>query len=139
MKKIENYIEKEKYYLVDASKDTLGRISTKIAVLLTGKNSVNYRPNIIANNVVVVINADNVHLSGTKELSKQYFRHSGFHGGIKITNFSRLKKEKPEELIRKAVKGMLPKNRLQLKIIKNLKIFAANQHPYKISKDKNDD
>ena len=119
-----------KYYLVDASKQPLGRIATAVAVLLMGKNDPNFAPNVIADNLVVVINSDKLYLSGNKELSKKYYRHSGYHGGIKETDFADLKKTDSAEIIKKAVRGMIPHNRLESEIIKHLKIFKGTDHPY---------
>ncbi|MCX6812703.1 MAG: 50S ribosomal protein L13 [Candidatus Berkelbacteria bacterium] len=120
----------EKIYLIDASARPLGRMATEIAELLRGKNLPSFRPNVLPNAVVVVINAEKVFLSGNKESSKQYFSYSGFHGGIKMKKFSELKKSDPKEIIRKAVWGMLPKNKLQTEFIKKLKIFLDANHPY---------
>jgi len=120
----------KKYYLLDAKDKPLGRISTVAASLLRGKNNPNFAPNIISNNIVIIINANSVYLTGTKELSKCYYHHSGFHGGIKEISFSELKKKNPKEIIQKSIYGMLPKNRLTKEILKNLKIFDDNNHSF---------
>jgi large subunit ribosomal protein L13 len=120
----------KKYYVIDAKAKPLGRISTKVASLLMGKNDPNFAPNVVPNNIVVVINAKDVYLTGTKELSKRYFHHSGFHGGIKEKSFSELKKNNPTEIIIKAVRGMIPRNRLAKDTLKNLKIFVDGTHPF---------
>lgn len=122
------------YYLVDAKIKPLGRIATVIAQLLRGKNSPDFKPNINPGNIVIVINAKDVNLTGGKKFSKQYFKHSGFPGGIKVKNFATLKKESAVNVIRNTVRGMLPKNRMRDKIIKNLKIFETDQHTYEKEK-----
>ena len=122
--------QKKKYYLIDASKKPLGRIATQAAVLLTGKNDPNYAPNVIANQIVVVINSDKLYLTGNKELSKRYYRHSGYPGGIKETQFADLKKTDSTEIIKKAVRGMIPANRLQSEVLKHLSIFKGGKHSF---------
>ena len=121
---------KTKYYLVDASKKPLGRFATKVAYLLRGKNSPAYRPNVLPNIIVIVINAKGTYLSGNKNSSKQYFKYSGYHGGIKTTTFSTLQKDNPVAIVRHAVRGMLPDNRMRDKLMKNLKIYPDSNHPY---------
>jgi large subunit ribosomal protein L13 len=116
------------YYIIDAGIMPLGRIATRIANVLRGKNSVSFMPNVLPGNVVVVVNADKVNLSAKKELSKQYHHYSGYHGGLKTKVFSKLKEDKPENIIKSAVKGMLPKNKLQKEFLKNLKIFRNADH-----------
>ena len=118
-------MEAKKYYLIDASKKPLGRVASKVAILLLGKNSVDFKKNLPANNIVVIVNTDNIYLSGSKSLSKQYFKYSGYHGGIKIKNYSELN---PSEVIKKAIYGMLPDNKLRKEMMKNLKIFPSNEH-----------
>jgi len=123
-------MKKSNYYLIDASKQPLGRIATKVAVLLRGKSNPNFRPNVLSNNVVIVINAAAVRLSGSKSLSKIYTRYTGFPGGIKTQTFSTLRKSNPAAILRHAVRGMLPKNRLTSAWLSNLKIITDNNHPY---------
>lgn len=118
------------YYIIDASKVALGRFSTKVADILRGKNSVDFRPNIVPKNVVIVINASSVFLSASKELSKEYNSYSGYHGGLKTKKFLELKNQKPDLIIKNAVKGMLPKNKLQNVFLKNLKVFSGNNHNF---------
>jgi len=117
-----------RYYLIDASKKPLGRIATQAATLLMGKNDPNYAPNIVAKSLVVIINSDKLYLTGTKELSKKYYRHSGYPGGIKETDFADLKKTDSTEIMKKAVRGMIPHNRLESELLKHLKIFKGNDH-----------
>lgn len=123
-----------KYYLIDASKSPLGRISTQAAVLLMGKNDPNYAPNVVANNIVIIINSDNLYLTGNKELSKKYYRHSGHPGGIKERDFADMKKNDSTEIIQKAIRGMIPHNRLESDTLKHLKIFKGQEHTF--SKEK---
>jgi len=121
-------MSEKNYYLIDASKQPLGRIATKVASLLTGKNLVNFRPNIVPQNIVIVTNASKIYLSGTKNDSKRYQRYSGYHGGLKTETFKELKSENPQKLICHAVLGMLPKNRLRSEVMKNLKIYLDENH-----------
>lgn len=123
-------MEKPKYYLLDASKKPLGRIATRAAFLLQGKNRAEFQPNVVAKHIIIIINAGKVYLSGTKNDSKQYYRYSGYHGGLKTETFSELKRENPVKIISHAVEGMLPKNRLKSILIKNLKIVLTENHPY---------
>ncbi len=122
------------FYLIDASQQPVGRLSTQAAVLLMGKNDPNYAPNIVANSIVIVINSDKLYLTGTKELSKKYYRHSGYPGGIKETDFADLKKTDSTEIVKKSIRGMIPHNRLESELLKHLKIFKGNEHPF--SKEK---
>lgn len=119
-----------KYYIIDASSAPLGRFSTQAAILLMGKNDPNYAPNVVANNIVIVINSDKLFLSGNKELSKKYYRHSGYPGGIKERDFADMKKNDSTEIVKKAVRGMIPHNRLESELLKHLKIFKGNEHPF---------
>ncbi|MCX6810877.1 MAG: 50S ribosomal protein L13 [Candidatus Berkelbacteria bacterium] len=119
-----------KYYLIDASKLPLGRFSTQAAFLLMGKNDPNYAPNVVANNVVIIINSDKLYLTGTKELSKKYYRHSGYPGGIKERDFADMKKSDSTEIIKMAIRGMIPHNRLETDLLKHLKIFKGSEHTF---------
>lgn len=123
-------MNKNNYYLIDASKNPLGRVATRAAFILQGKNSPHWQANQIAKNIVIIINASKVYLTGTKADSKQYQRYSGYHGGLKTETFSLLKKDRPEKIISHAVEGMLPKNRLQRTVMKNLKIYLNENHPH---------
>ncbi len=116
------------YHLFDANNKVLGRLSTEIAQILSGKNKVDYTPHIDAGDAVVVINAAKVRLTGNKEQDKKYYRFSGYHGGITETTPKELRKEKPDEIIRKAVAGMLPKNKLGAQMQKRLFIYADDVH-----------
>jgi large subunit ribosomal protein L13 len=116
--------------LVDASGAILGRLATTIASRLQGKHNPLYTPHVDTGDWIVVINAEKIVLTGRKLDQKQYHRHSGYIGGLKSTSAGDLKEKRPEDLIRFAVKGMLPKNRLGKKQFKKLKVYAGDQHPH---------
>ncbi|MCD6195137.1 50S ribosomal protein L13 [bacterium] len=122
------------WYLFDASEFYLGRLAAQIAVFLMGKHKPVYSPHLDLGDIVVVINAQKVKVSGRKMEEKKYFRHTGYVGHLKEINLKELLKRKPEEVIFRAVKNMLPKNRLQKKRLKRLKIFTLDNHPYKEQK-----
>lgn len=119
-----------KWHLIDAKDQILGRTATKIARILSGKNKVEYVPYLDVGDHVVVINAKEVAVTGKKERQKTYYRHSGYPGGLKAETLRELRERRPEEIIRKAVRGMLPKNKLQKPMLKRLYIFAGTEHPY---------
>jgi large subunit ribosomal protein L13 len=126
----EQEIEK-KWYLVDAQDRILGRLATQIAVRLRGKHKPIFTPHADTGDFIVVINADKITLKGSKLDQKYYYRHSGYMGGLKKTSARELLEKKPEELLRIAVKGMLPKNSLARRQLKKLKIYAGPDHPHK--------
>ena len=119
------------WHLIDAKDQILGRISTEIARHLTGKDKVEYVPHLDLGDHVVVINAAEVAVTGKKEKQKIYYRHSGYPGGLRSETLGELRERRPEEIIRRAAKGMLPKNKLQKPMLKRLHIFAGAEHPYK--------
>ena len=119
-----------KWGLVDAKGAVLGRLAAEIASRLQGKHNPLYTPHVDSGDWIVVINADKIVLTGRKLDQKQYYRHSGYIGGLKSTTARELQEKKPEDLIRFAVKGMLPKNRLGKKQLKKLKVYAGDQHPH---------
>jgi large subunit ribosomal protein L13 len=118
------------WYLVDAEGQTLGRLATGIADTLRGKRKPEYTPHVDTGDFVVVINAEKIHVSGAKLEQKRYWRHSGYPGGIKSRTLGEMLERRPEEVIRKAVKGMLPRNRLGRKQITKLKVYAGTEHPH---------
>ncbi|MBW1678931.1 MAG: 50S ribosomal protein L13 [Deltaproteobacteria bacterium] len=122
-------IEKS-WQLVDAENKILGRLASKIAVVLKGKNKPIYTPHVDTGDFVVVINAQKVKLTGRKLKEKMYYHHSGYPGGLKSIAAEDLLQKKPEEVIRKAVRGMLPKNKLGRKMLKKLKVYSGNDHPH---------
>ena len=120
----------KKWYVVDASGKTLGRLSTVIADALRGKRKTIYTPNIDTGDFVVVVNAEKVVVTGRKAEQKMYYRHSGYPGGIKSESFARLIGRRPEEVLRRAVKGMLPHNKLGAAQLRKLKVYAGPEHPH---------
>ena len=122
-------IEK-KWLVVDADGQTLGRLSTVVADALRGKRKVTYTPNIDTGDFVVAVNAEKIVVTGKKLDEKMYWRHSGYPGGIKGESLKNLLARRPEEVVRRAVKGMLPRNRLARKQITKLKIYAGPDHPH---------
>jgi large subunit ribosomal protein L13 len=120
----------KKWYVVDASGRTLGRLATVVADTLRGKNKPIYTPNIDTGDFVVIINADKVVVTGNKAEDKMYYHHSGYPGGIKSESYRHLFARKPEEVVRKAVKGKLQHNKLGAAQLKKLKIYAGPEHPH---------
>ena len=118
------------WFVVDAENVVLGRLATQIANVLRGKHKAIYTPSVDTGDFVVVLNADKIALTGNKVADKTYYSHSGFPGGIKSTTAGEMLVKKPEELIRKAVKGMLPKNKLSRHMLKKLKVYAGSSHPH---------
>jgi len=119
-----------KWHLVDADGKTLGRLATRVAILLRGKNKPIYAPHQDTGDFVVVINAKKVFLTGKKWKEKIYTHHSGYPGGLKQASAEKIAQKKPERLITMAVQGMLPKTKLGKKLIKKLKVYAGNAHPH---------
>ena len=118
------------WYLVDAEGQTLGRLATQIADRLRGKGKAAYTPHVDTGDFVVVINAEKIAVTGKKLDEKMYYRHSGYPGGIKERSLRVQLERQPTEVLRKAVKGMLPKNRLERQQITKLKIYAGTAHPH---------
>lgn len=119
-----------KWYMVDAQDKVLGRLASEIAIRLRGKHKPNYSTFMDTGDFVVVVNAEKVRLTGKKWDDKKYYRHSGYIGGIKERTAKEVLEKEPEELLRKAVKGMLPKNTLGRDQLKKLKIYAGTEHPH---------
>ncbi len=119
-----------KWYVVDAEGLTLGRLASEIARVLRGKNKARYTPHVDVGDFVVVVNADRVVVTGKKAEQKVYRRHSGYPGGLKTTSYERMMERRPEEVLRKAVYGMMPKNRLARRQMRKLKIYAGSEHPH---------
>ncbi|MBP1723152.1 MAG: ribosomal protein bacterial type [Deltaproteobacteria bacterium] len=119
-----------KWHLVDADGKTLGRLATRVAILLRGKNKPIFAPHQDTGDFVVVINAKKVFLTGKKWKEKIYTHHSGYPGGLKQASAEKIAEKKPERLITMAVQGMLPKTKLGKKLIKKLKVYAGNAHPH---------
>ncbi len=122
------------WLVVDAEGQTLGRLATRIANALRGKRKPAYTPHIDTGDFVVVINAEKIHVTGNKLEQKRYWRHSGYPGGIKSRTLAEMLDRRPEEVIRKAVKGMLPRNRLARRQLTKLKVYAGPDHPHAAQK-----
>ena len=119
-----------KWYVVDAEGQTLGRLATEIARILRGKNKPQYTPHVDTGDFVVVVNAEKVVVTGRKAEQKVYRRHSGYPGGLKTTTYEQMLERRPTEILRRAVKGMMPKTRLARQQLRKLKIYAGPEHPH---------
>jgi large subunit ribosomal protein L13 len=122
------------WYVVDAEGKTLGRLATQIADVLRGKRKPTYTPHVDVGDFVIVINAEKITVTGNKLESKLYWRHSGYPGGIRSRTLGDLLEKRPEEVIRRAVKGMLPRNRLARQQLRKLKVYAGPEHPHQAQK-----
>ena len=125
---------KENWCVIDAKDKVLGRVASQVAHRIRGKHNPLFTPHVDTGDWVVIINADKIRLTGNKLDQKRYYRHSGYIGGIKSDTAKELLEKKPEEVIKKAVKGMLPKNRLGRKLYKKLFVYAGDQHPHAAQK-----
>ena len=119
-----------KWYKIDATGYVLGRLSTEISTLLVGKNTTNYTPFLASNNYVIIVNAEKIQVTGNKERQKLYRRHSGYPGCMKIRTYREQKEKRPEVILEKAVKGMLPKGPLGRRMFSNLKVYTGPNHPH---------
>jgi large subunit ribosomal protein L13 len=124
------------WVLVDASGKTLGRLATRIADALRGKRKPEYTPHIDTGDFVVVVNAEKIAVTGNKRQQKVYYRHSGYPGGLRTRTLEEMLERRPEEVIRLAVKGMLPRNRLGRQQLRKLKVYAGPEHPHEAQKPK---
>ena len=118
------------WYVVDAKNHILGRLASEVAQILRGKNKVNYTPHMNMSDFIVIINAEKVILTGNKENSKEYWRHTGYPGGQKTVSYKKMLESNPDRVISNAVKGMLPHNKLGRKLLKHLKVYQGNSHPH---------
>ena len=118
------------WYVVDATDKTLGRLSTEIANRLRGKHKPEFTPHVDTGDYIVVVNAEKVKVTGNKTTDKVYHHHTGYPGGIKSITFDQLIDKAPERIIEKAVKGMMPKNKLSRSMMTKLKIYAGSEHPH---------
>ncbi len=125
-----NEVHEPKWHVIDANGLVLGRLATRIADILRGKTNAEYTPHTDSGDYVVVLNCDKVQLTGDKWADKIYSNYSGWRSGLKQTSAQDLLKKDPTEIIRHAVKGMLPKNKLNRQIIKKLKIYTGSEHPH---------
>jgi large subunit ribosomal protein L13 len=124
------------WYVVDAQGQTLGRLATQIADALRGKRKPEYTPHCDTGDFVVVVNAEKIRVTGNKTNDKLYYRHSGYPGGLRSRTLGEMLERRPEEVIRKAVKGMLPGNRLGRQQLRKLKVYAGPEHPHEAQKPK---
>lgn len=123
-----------KWYVIDASGQTLGRLASEVASILRGKHKPTYTPHVDTGDFVIVINADKIVLTGNKLDQKMYRRHSGYPGGLKEMTYRNLLNKRPEKAIEIAVKGMLPHNRLGRKMFTKLKVYRGSEHPHQAQK-----
>ena len=119
-----------RWLVVDASGQTLGRLATQIADALRGKRKPIYTPHVDTGDFVVVVNAEKISVTGNKRADKRYYRHSGYPGGLRWRSFEEMQAKRPEQIIRLAVKGMMPRNRLARRQLTKLKIYAGPDHPH---------
>ena len=124
----------KKWRLIDADGKVLGRLASDIALILRGKTKPTFTPHMDMGDNVIVINAEKVVLTGNKSQDKEYFKHTEYPGGKRFTNIKKVMSEDPAFIIRHAVKGMLPKNRLSRALLNNLKIYAGSEHPHAAQK-----
>jgi large subunit ribosomal protein L13 len=122
------------WFVVDAAGQTLGRLATQIADLLRGKRKPEYTPHIDVGDFVIVVNAEKIAVTGNKLAAKRYYRHSGYPGGLRSRTLGDMLERRPEEVIRRAVKGMMPRNRLGRKQLTKLKVYAGPDHPHAAQK-----
>ena len=119
-----------KWYIIDATDLPLGRVASKAAHILRGKHKVTFTPHVDCGDYVIILNASNVKLTGNKLTDKMYYNHSGYTGGLRIRSAKEMKERYPEEMIERAVKGMLPKGRLGRQMYKKLFVYAGNEHKH---------
>ena len=124
------------WFVVDAQGQTLGRLATQVATILRGKHKPIYTPHVDCGDYVIVVNANQIHVTGQKLDQKMYYRHSGYPGGLKHVTLRRRLETHPERVIESAVRGMLPKNRLGRKMFKKLKVYAGSDHPHEAQQPK---
>lgn len=133
----EDALAQRQWYVIDAGEQVLGRVATRAAGLLRGKGKASFTPHVDCGDFVVVVNADKIKLTGSKETAKQYYRHSEYPGGISSLSASELRERHPERLLRFAVEGMLPKNRLGRQLASKLKVYSGGDHPHAAQQPEN--
>ncbi len=126
----------KEWVIVDAKEQILGRFSSKVSKLLRGKHKTNFTPHVDCGDNVIVINADKIRMTGKKWTDKKYFSHSGYPGGFKTRTPEEVFAKKPTDLVRRAVRGMLPRNKLGRAIFKNLRIYVGEEHPHQAQEPK---
>lgn len=119
---------KPQWFVIDVKGKTLGKVATKVADILRGKNKPTFSPHLDCGDFVIIINAQEVHLTGNKKLQKEYYHHSRYPGGLKTARAEELLARKPERILELAIAGMIPHNKLKKKILKKLKVFAGSEH-----------
>lgn len=119
-----------KWYVIDATNKILGRLAAEVASILRGKHKPEYTPHVDVGDFVIIINAEKIRLTGHKLDQKMVYRHTGYPGGIKSTNYRTMMQKNPEQVVRKAVEGMLPHNRLGNSLSKKLKVYRGAEHPH---------
>ena len=135
-KSVNKETSQREWVLIDATSQALGRLASQVAAMIRGKHKSNFSPHVECGDNVIIINAERVKLTGNKLTDKQYVRHSGYPGGQKITTPEELLKKKPAAVVEKAVKGMLPKNRLGRELFRNLFVYVGSEHPHEAQKPK---
>lgn len=120
-----------RWYVVDAKGRTLGRLASRVATMLRGKNKPGYSPHLDTGDFIIIVNASDVHVTGNKRQDKKYWRHTNYPGGIRITSFEEMMEKDPTFAVRNAVRGMLPHNRLGRRLLNKLKVYAGPEHPHK--------
>ncbi|ACX51382.1 ribosomal protein L13 [Ammonifex degensii KC4] len=128
-----NEVER-RWYVIDATGKPLGRLASMVARILRGKHKPIFTPHVDTGDHVIVINAEKVVLTGRKLEKKLYIRHSGYPGGLKVMNYAKLMQTRPERAVEKAVKGMLPKNRLGARMLRRLRVYRGPEHPHQAQK-----
>ena len=118
------------WYIVDASQYTLGRLAAALAHRLRGKHKPQFTPHVDSGDYIVVVNAEQVRVTGRKETDKVYYRHTGYPGGIKSRTLQEMREKHPEQIIQRAVKGMLPRNPLGRQVARKLKVYRGSEHPH---------
>ena len=124
------------WYIIDAQGEILGRLASKVAQIIRGKNKIHFTPHMDMGDFVIIINAEQIKVTGNKEKNKSYFHHSGYPGGTKKLNLNILRQKYPERIITNAVKGMLPHNRLGSKLLTHLKVYSGPVHPHSAQQPK---
>ena len=127
----EESLAQRRWYIVDAEDKVLGRMATEIARVLRGKHKPSFSPHVDGGDFVIVVNAKRVKLTGAKERGKRYYRHTGYPGGLREASLSEMRARKPEAVVRLAVKGMLPRNRLGRGQLGKLKVYGGPEHPHR--------
>lgn len=120
----------KKWLVVDAENETLGRLAARVAMVLRGKHKPSFTPHADTGDNVIIINAEKVVVTGNKENQKEYVRHTNYPGGQRFTSYARMKAQHPERILEKAIKGMLPKNKIGREVYRNLYIYAGTSHPH---------